>query len=94
VYQESLDRELFFRKIPYKSQQEFVVLCKGDPLNQIFRADLVCYEKILLELKAVRAIYDEHRAQVLNYLKASGLSLGLLVNFGHSVKATIEEIVM
>lgn len=71
-----------------------MVLHKGDPLNQIFRADLVCYEKILLELKAVRTINDEHRAQVMNYLKASGLRLGLLVNFGHSVKATIERIVM
>ena len=94
VYQESLEKELILRNIPFQSQKEFLVLYKGDPLRQIFRADLVCYDKILLELKAVKEINDEHRAQIMNYLKISGLRLGLLVNFGQSVRATVERIVM
>ena len=94
VYQESLEKELILRNIPYQSQKEFLFLYKGDPLRQIFRADLVCYDKILLELKAVKEINDEHRAQIMNYLKVSGLRLGLLVNFGQPVRATVERIVM
>ena len=94
VYQESLEKELILRNIPFQSQKEFLVFYKGDPLRQIFRVDLVCYDKILLELKAVKEINDEHRAQIMNYLKISGLRLGLLVNFGQSVRATVERIVM
>jgi len=94
VYQESLGRELRLRNIPYSSQQEFVVQYKGNPLNQIFRVDLVCYGKILLELKAVKDLNDDHRAQLINYLRASGLKLGLLINFGHTSRAAIERFVL
>jgi GxxExxY protein len=94
VYQEALERELLSRNIPYRSQQELVVYYKGDPLQQTFRADLVCYGKILLELKAVNEITYEHKAQVMNYLKVTGLRLGLLVNFGNKVRATVDRIAM
>mgnify|MGYP002388290400 CR=1 FL=1 len=94
VYQESLERELRSRNIPYWSQKEFIVLYKGQPLAQIFRADLVCYDKILLELKATKEVNDDHRAQLINYLKVTGLRLGLLINFGHTPRVTIERFVL
>ncbi len=93
VYQECLERELRARGIPFQSQPVLSVSYKGEVLNQTFKADLVCHGRILVEIKAVRAVTGEHRAQVLNYLKASGLRLGLLVNFGSFPKATVERIV-
>ena len=94
VYQECLEKELTIRNIPFQSQQEFTISYKGNLLRQVFRVDLVCYEKILIELKAVRELNDEHRAQVMNYLKVTGYRLGLLVNFGHFPRVAIERIVM
>jgi GxxExxY protein len=94
VYQECLERELETRNIPFDAGVVLSLTYKGDRLDQTYRADLVCYNKILVELKAVKEIGDEHRAQVFNYLKATGLRLGLLVNFGHHPKATIERIAM
>jgi GxxExxY protein len=64
------------------------------PLKQIYKPDFICYGKIILELKAVKDVSPEHRAQVFNYLKATGLRLGLLVNFGHYPKATVERIIL
>ena len=61
-------------------------------LSQTFRVDLICHDHILVEVKAVKSLSGEHRAQVINYLKASGLRLGLLVNFGSFPKVTIERI--
>ena len=94
VYQECLEKELKLRGIPSESQKELRLSYKGEVLNQIYKPDLICYGCIIVELKAVRAIDDVHRAQVFNYLKATGLRLGLLVNFGHYPKATVERIVM
>ena len=56
--------------------------------------DIICYEKIIIELKAVKTILQEHKAQTFNYLKASGLRLGLIVNFGHYPKAQIERVIV
>jgi len=67
---------------------------KGRPLKQRYTADFICFDKIILELKAVSALADEHRAQVLNYLNATGFKLGLLVNFGHHPKLEYERIVL
>jgi GxxExxY protein len=94
VYQECLEKELKSRGIPYESQKEFRLSYKEEVLNLTYKPDLVCYGNIIVELKAVKEINDVHRAQVFNYLKATGLRLGLLVNFGHYPKATVERIIM
>jgi GxxExxY protein len=94
VYQECVEKELRRRGIPFISQQELKLYYKGEELKQSYRPDLICYEKIIVELKALRELTGEHRSQVLNYLKATGLRLGLLVNFGNYQKATVERIVL
>jgi GxxExxY protein len=76
----------------FEAQKELPLSYKGDRLTQAYRADLICYGKIILELKAVKEITNEHRAQLMNYLKATGLTLGLLVNFGHHPIAEIVRI--
>ena len=94
VYQECMERELRNRGIPFTAQQELHLSYKGKLLTQTYKPDLVCHEKIIVELKALKEIANEHRAQVFNYMKVSGLRLGLLVNFGHYPKATVERIIL
>jgi GxxExxY protein len=94
VYQECLERELTRRCIPFRSQVQLVLTYKGDHLNQTYKPDFVCYDKIIVELKTVKEVDNAHRAQVLNYLKATGIRVGLLVNFGHFPKATIERLLL
>jgi len=94
VYQEALAREFILQNIPFMTQTEMTIEYKGFTLNQIYRPDFVCYEKIILELKAVKETAEEHKAQLHNYLKVSKLHLGLLVNFGHYPRATVERIVL
>jgi GxxExxY protein len=94
VYQECLEKELLARKIPFQAQPVLSLSYKGQVLQQTFKADLVCHGQILLEIKAVKGLTGEHRAQVMNYLRASGLHLGLLVNFGLFPKAGVERIVL
>jgi GxxExxY protein len=93
VYQESLVKEFILRQIPFSAQTELTIFYKGEKLNQTFRPDFICYQKIIVELKAVKETGNEHRAQVMNYLKAADLRLGLLVNFGHFPKATVERVI-
>ena len=92
VYQEALELELANRNIPYSSQIEIGLLYKGVLLKQKYRADVVCYNKIILELKAVKQLLPEHEAQLHNYLKATGMRLGILVNFGHATGVEIKRI--
>lgn len=94
VYQECLEKELSKQGIPFTSHLELKLFYKNEPLQQIYIPDLVCYQSIILELKALSATTGEHKSQVLNYLKATGMRLGLLVNFGCHPKATIERIVL
>jgi GxxExxY protein len=94
VYQECLEKELGRRGIPFVAQQQLTLCYKGETLTQSYRPDLICYEKIIVELKALRELTGEHRSQVLNYLKSTGLRLGILVNFGNFQKATVERIVL
>ena len=82
VYQEALAVEMGLREVPFIREKEQKILYKGRPLAKKYFADFICYEKILVELKAVKELLAEHEAQVFNYLKATGLKLGLLVNFG------------
>ena len=94
VYQECLEKEFTQCGIPFTAQQELALSYKGELLKQAYKPDFICYRAIIVELKALSAITGEHRAQVLNYLKATGFKLGLLVNFGSHPKATIERLVL
>ncbi len=94
VYQECLMREFQRLGIPHVANSALNLVYKGEALTQSYRADFVCFEQIIVELKAVTAIASEHRAQILNYLKATGLRLGLIINFGTYPKLQIERIVL
>ena len=83
VYQEALEIEFLRRSIPYEREKELEVYYDGVLLQKKFQADFVCYGKIIVELKAVMELDDMNRVQVYNYLKATGMKLGLLINFGH-----------
>ncbi|MGA4577383.1 GxxExxY protein [Limisphaera sp. VF-2] len=83
VYQECLAIEFGLRQIPFAAQPLLRLEYKGHPLRQTYQPDFVCFDAVLVEVKAVSALADEHRAQLLNYLHATGLPVGLLVNFGH-----------
>lgn len=94
VYQECLEKELLLRAVPFSSQQELVLSYKGRKLAQRYKPDLICFDKIIVELKAVKVVRNEHKAQVFNYLRATGMRLGLLVNFGGYPKATVKRIII
>ncbi|WP_293376315.1 GxxExxY protein [Phenylobacterium sp. SCN 70-31] len=94
VYQECLAMEFSARRIPFRAQPTLRLAYKGTPLRQAYAPDFVCFEAIIVELKVARAIAPEHRAQLLNYLRATGLDLGLLVNFGAVPRATVERLVL
>jgi GxxExxY protein len=94
VYHEALEIELESRNIPFVSQSELKIRYKDEILKQSYRADIVCFNKIILELKAVKALLPEHEAQLQNYLRATGMRLGLLVNFGHMPKVEIKRIAL
>ncbi|MBI5800597.1 MAG: GxxExxY protein [Verrucomicrobia bacterium] len=94
VYQECLEIELELKGIPFVAQKELPLTYKGRRLKRKFRADFVCFEHVLLEIKAVSQLVDEHRSQVLNYLHATTCPVGLLVNFGHFPKVEYERLVL
>lgn len=91
IYQEFLEAELELQGIPFDPQHQFPLIYKGRRLRHTFIPDLVCFGKIILELKAVPNLTDEHRAQIINYLQATGMQLGLLINFGYYPKIQIER---
>src|SRR5436190_10731030 len=78
VYQECMEIELKHCRISARSKPPLLLTYRGITLKQTYEPDFICYDKIILELKAVEALSDQHRAQVLNYLNATGLELGLL----------------
>jgi len=84
VYQEALAEEFKRRDIPYEREKELAIIYKDTILSKTFRVDFLCYNNIILELKAVTDLTDEHYSQLYSYLKASNLDLGLLINFGRS----------
>lgn len=93
VYQECLQLELTARGVPFVAKSELQLRYKGTPLVQKFEPDFVCYGKIIVEIKAASSLNDRFRAQVHNYLKATGCRLGLLINFGEHPKLVHERIV-
>ncbi len=82
VYQEALELEFIDRSIPYAREEKLEIYYKEHTLKQYYLADFICYNSIIIELKALKNLESLHIAQVLNYLKATDLNLGLLVNFG------------
>ena len=92
VYQECLGIEFEYQQIPAIGKPSLTLSYRGRTLAQTYQVDYVCLGKIIVELKAVSAPVDEHRAQLLNYLHATGFELGLLVNFGHYPKLEYERI--
>lgn len=93
VYHECVEIELRLQGVPYAAKKSLPLEYKGNPLQSTYEPDFICYDKIVLELKAVKELVEEHRAQVQNYLKATRMKLGLLVNLGHYPKVEVERIV-
>ena len=84
VYQEALSIEFHYKGIPFVREQELSIKYRGIELNKIYKADFVCYNSIIVELKAISELSNDHIAQLINYLKATNLKVGLLINFGTS----------
>lgn len=84
VYQEALCRELSHQNVPFEKEKELSIIYKVKPLLRKYFADFICYDIIILEIKTLCKLTPEHEAQILNYLKATKLKLGLLVNFGET----------
>lgn len=93
VYHECLEIEFESQQIPFLSKAPQTLQYRGRTLVQTFTPDFTCYSKIIVEIKAVSGLIDEHRAQLLNYLAATGCDLGLLVNFGHYPKIEYERLI-
>jgi GxxExxY protein len=86
VYQEAFEIEMTERGIPFESQQELLIFYKGRQLHKAYLADIIASGKIIVELKALGCLSSHEEAQLLNYLKATGLELGVLINFGAAGK--------
>jgi GxxExxY protein len=84
VYQDALAIEFEKRKIPYEREKQIQIQYKGITLSKTYIADFVCFDEIIVELKALSSTTKEHDSQILNYLKASNCKIGLLLNFGES----------
>jgi GxxExxY protein len=93
VYQECVEFEFADQQIPFIAQKQLRLKYKNHELKSVYIPDAICFQKIIVELKAVKELTNEHRAQVHNYLKATGYRLGLLLNFGHFPKLQYERIV-
>jgi GxxExxY protein len=94
VYQECLEIEFAERRIPFVSQHKLPIIYKGRTLQQFYKADFVCYDRIIVEVKAVSRPVDEHRAQAIHYLRATGMRLGILVNFCAAPELDYERLIL
>jgi GxxExxY protein len=94
VYQDALEIEFEFSEIPFDRQRNYSLTYRGRTLKHTYTPDLLCFEKIIVELKATKMLTDEHRAQLLNYLKVTGHQLGLLVNFGSFPRLEWERVIL
>ena len=94
VYHDCLVIEFAHLRIPFQHEPSFELTYRGHVLNHTYEPDFVCFDKIVVEVKAVNELLGEHRAQLLNYLKATGYRVGYLVNFGHYPKLEYERLVI
>lgn len=94
VYQECMGIELAFQEIPAEAQKKIDLFYRDQKSEHFYQPDFICFGKIVVELKAVDKIMDAHRSQVINYLNATGLKLGLIINFGHHPGLEYERIVL
>jgi GxxExxY protein len=93
VYHDCLMIEFAHQEIPFVYEPILHLSYRGQPLRHSYSPDFLCYGEVVLEIKAVSELTNEHRAQLMNYLKASGKKVGYLINFGHHPKIQIERIV-
>jgi GxxExxY protein len=91
VYQECLEIELQLQQIPFTAQAALALNYKGHRLTHSYEPDFQCFGKVVMEIKAVSKLADEHRSQIINYLNATSFGVGLLVNFGHYPKLEYER---
>jgi len=82
VYQEALGKEFAYQAIPFKPQPIIQIVYKGKPLDKTYQPDFVCYDEVIVEIKAISNLSGVEEAQLINYLKATELKVGLLINFG------------
>jgi len=82
VYQEAFERELTAQSVPFKSQPVLEIFYKNERMNKTYQPDFICFDQIIIELKALSGLMGLEEAQIINYLKASKMSVGLLINFG------------
>jgi len=94
IYQEAMEIETLERKIPTKPQHNIVVLYKGKPLKKFYIADLLCYDQVIVEIKAIDTLTTREESQLINYLKATGLKVGLIINFGSHGKLEWRRLVL
>ena len=94
IYQEAYERELALQSIPFASQAPLRVSYKGECLNKNYYADLIAYQKVIVELKVLEKLTSREESQIINYLKAAGLQVGLLLNFGSHPKLEYKRIVL
>ncbi len=94
VYHAALKLELATRNIPFESEKPLPVFYKGQKLNAEYRADMICYGQVIVELKALEKLTGKEESQVLNYLKATGLRVGVLINFGSRGKLEWRRLVL
>ena len=93
VYQQALAKELLLRGIPFRREVELPITYKGDLLLVTYKADFICYDAVIVELKALDRLSGREKAQVINYLKASEIERGLLLNFG-TVRLEYERVIL
>ena len=84
VYQEALEKEFQKQRIVYESQKKIHVYYDGTQMKKYFIADFICFDKIVVEIKAASFLHQSTKAQTINYLKSTNYKLGLLINFGQS----------
>ena len=94
IYQEAFEIELSRRKIPFEPKRELTIIYKDQPLEKTYVPDVICFDQIVVELKALERLSGVEQSQLLNYLKMTTMKVGLLINFGSRVRLEWKRYVM